>query len=65
MLLTVKDLQSILGIGRDTAYALMHSQAFPAMKIGRRYFVIWSLPHENIILRFEKKWLQEAGPGRL
>lgn len=39
MLLTVKDLQSILGIGRDTAYALMHSQAFPAMKIGRRYFV--------------------------
>ena len=51
MLLTVKDLQSILGIGRETAYALMHSQAFLAMKIGRRYFVskdelyVWIAKH--------------------
>lgn len=39
MLLTVKDLQSQLGIGRDTAYALMHSRAFPSIQIGRRYYV--------------------------
>lgn len=38
-LLTVKDLQEILHIGRDKAYALMHSKAFPATKIGGRYFV--------------------------
>ncbi len=39
MLLTVKDLQEILNIGRDTAYALMRSKSFPSIKIGCRYFV--------------------------
>ena len=39
MLLTVKDLVQLLKIGRDTAYALMHSSAFPSMKIGGRYYV--------------------------
>lgn len=39
MLLTVKELQSLLRIGRDTAYALMHSRAFPSIKIGGRYYV--------------------------
>lgn len=39
MLLTVKDLQKILNIGRDLAYGLMHAPGFPAMKIGGRYFV--------------------------
>ena len=35
----VKDLQKILGIGRDTAYALMRNGSFPAIKIGHRYIV--------------------------
>lgn len=39
MLLTVKKLQKTMRIGRDTAYALMHSSGFPSMKIGGRYFV--------------------------
>ena len=39
--LMVKDLQEILHIGRDKAYALMHSKAFPAIKIGGRYFVAY------------------------
>lgn len=39
MLLTVKDLQALLNIGRDTAYALMHSSGFPSIKLGGRYFV--------------------------
>lgn len=39
MLLTVKELQATLNIGRDTAYALMHSQGFPSMKLGGRYYV--------------------------
>ena len=38
-LLTVKDLQKTLKIGRDMAYGLMHSKAFPAIKLGGRYFV--------------------------
>lgn len=39
MLLTVKDLINLLNVGRDTAYALMHSKGFPSMKIGGRYYV--------------------------
>ena len=35
----VKDLQKVLGIGRDTAYALMRNCSFPAIKIGNRYIV--------------------------
>lgn len=39
MLLTVGDLRKRMGVGRDCAYALMHSTAFPSMKIGGRYYV--------------------------
>lgn len=39
MLLTAYDLRKRLGIGRDRAYALMHSQTFPAMKVGGRYYI--------------------------
>jgi len=39
MLLTVKDLQELLNIGRDKAYSLMHSKSFPSMRLGRKYYV--------------------------
>lgn len=39
MLLTVKDLQELLKIGRDTAYSLMHAKGFPSIKLGGRYYV--------------------------
>lgn len=35
----VEELQNELGIGRDTAYALMRNHSFPSIKIGRRYIV--------------------------
>lgn len=38
-MLTVKDLQTELGIGRDSAYALVHNKSFPSIKIGGRYLV--------------------------
>lgn len=50
MLLTVKDLQKRIPIGRDAAYALMHSKAFPSIKIGGRYFV------DNAAL---EKWIEQ------
>ena len=37
-LYTVKDLCA-MGLGRDKAYALMHSTTFPSIKIGGRYYV--------------------------
>ncbi|MBO4864895.1 DNA binding domain-containing protein, excisionase family [Lachnospiraceae bacterium] len=36
---TAKDLAEILKIGRDRAYALMKSKAFPSICIGKRYIV--------------------------
>ena len=39
-LMTVKELQSYLGIGKDKAYALVKSKLFPALKLGGRYYVI-------------------------
>ena len=39
ILLRVKDLQTLLGVGRETAYALMRSKSFPSIKIGGSYFV--------------------------
>lgn len=39
MLLTVKDLQNNLHIGRDRAYGIMKAKGFPAIKIGAKYYV--------------------------
>ena len=39
-LMTIKELQSYLGIGKDKAYALVKSKSFPALKIGGRHYVI-------------------------
>jgi len=39
-LMTVKELQNYLGIGKDKAYALVRSKSFPSAKIGGRYYVI-------------------------
>ena len=38
-ILKTDDLKNILGIGRDKAYALMRSEAFPSTKIDRTCFV--------------------------
>ena len=40
MILTVRELQKKMRIGRDKAYALMHASGFPAIKIGGRYYVL-------------------------
>ena len=38
-MLTTKEVQKILKIGRDRSYALMRSKGFPSIKIGARYYV--------------------------
>ena len=35
--LTVKEIQDILKIGTHSAYNLIHSKAFPVIKIGQSY----------------------------
>lgn len=36
-ILTVKEVQEILKIGTNTAYNLIHSKAFPVVRIGQCY----------------------------
>lgn len=38
-LLTVKDLQYIFSVGKNRAYELMNSKAFPSLQIGSRKYV--------------------------
>ena len=38
-LLIYRDLMSIMGIGKGTAYELIHSTCFPSIKINNRYYV--------------------------
>lgn len=38
-ILKVEDLMEIMGIGRDKAYALLNSEAFPSTRVGRSCFV--------------------------
>lgn len=35
--LTVKEVQEILKIGTNTAYNLIHSKAFPVIRVGQSY----------------------------
>lgn len=49
MILTIEDLMRLLGIGRNKAYALMHSSGFPCMRVGRTYFIT----KKNLL-----KWLE-------
>lgn len=51
IILTVKDIMEILGIGKGTAYELMDSEGFPCIKIGR-------LKRVNRDLFFE--WLKKS-----
>jgi len=37
--LTVKDIQAIFGCGKNQAYEIVHSNGFPRIKIGRRYYI--------------------------
>lgn len=39
MVYTTKDLQTVLNIGRETAYSLMRNPSFPSIRIGARYIV--------------------------
>ena len=38
-MLTIKDIQNNLGIGKNNAYRLIKSPGFPTIKIGRKYLV--------------------------
>lgn len=43
--LTVTELQEILGIGRNKAYSLLQSGAIPAVRIGKK----WRIPKDAVL----------------
>lgn len=49
--LTVADLQEILGIGRNTVYALLSSGAIPSLRIGKK----WRVP-KDAVLHYLGQW---------
>ena len=38
-LLTIKDIQTIFGCGKDKAYQIVTKRGFPSIKIGRVYYI--------------------------
>ena len=38
-LLTPKDVQSVLNLGKSTVYKLFNIKGFPKIKIGKKYFI--------------------------
>lgn len=40
LILTPKDIGIILGISKNSAYAVVHSEGFPAVRVGKQYRVL-------------------------
>lgn len=49
--LTVAELQEILNIGRNSAYALLQSGALPSFRIGKK----WRVP-KDAVLHYLGQW---------
>ena len=50
--ISVSELGEMLGIGRNSAYALVHQQGFPSVQLGKRIVV----PVEGL-----REWLAQGG----
>lgn len=59
--LGVKEIQSMFNIGREKAIALIKSEGFPVIKIGRTYHIdpdqleVWIKEHEGKAIDIEKR----------
>lgn len=49
--LTVTELQEILGIGRNTAYSLLRSGTVPSIKVGKKYRI-----PKDAVLHYLARW---------
>lgn len=49
--MTVAELQEVLNIGRNTAYALLSTGTIPALLIGKR----WKIPREAVMC-YLRQW---------
>ena len=52
--LTVADLQEILGIGRNMAYQLLNTGTIPAIRIGKK----WRIP-KDAVLHYLGQWKKQ------
>ncbi len=56
ILYNTKDLQIVLGVGKNVAYKLMRSKNFPSIVIGGRYFVE---------VKTLEKWINQNAGSRI
>jgi excisionase family DNA binding protein len=52
LVLTIADVQKVLGVSRVTAYELAHQENFPVIRIGRAI----RIPRDGLI-----RWLESCG----
>lgn len=57
-MLTIRDIQDNLGIGKNNAYRLIQSPNFPKIKIGRKYLIPENEYNSWIQNNLNKKFLQ-------
>lgn len=53
--LTVTQLQEILGIGRNTSYVLLNSGTIPSIRIGKK----WRIP-KDAVLHYLGQWNKKS-----
>lgn len=42
ILITVREAQNLLGVGKNAIYSLLKQKGFPCLKIGNKYYVNYS-----------------------
>lgn len=62
-LMTVKELQNYLHIGKDKAYELVKDKSFPSLRIGGRYYVLKSEFAEWLHKQGRSKWQERPCRG--
>lgn len=50
-IITIEELQEILNIGRNTAYALLKNGTIPALRVGKK----WKIP-KDAVLHYLGQW---------
>ncbi len=56
-LLTARDLQYIFSVGKNRAYELLNSKAFPTIQIGGRKYVSWDALQKWIEIYSGRKYI--------
>jgi excisionase family DNA binding protein len=60
---TVEQAAKLLGIGRSTAYELVHTGDIPSLRLGRRIVVPIAIVAEKLGVEVPRRWTALTSPG--